>query len=466
MTIRLFRQHIRGPFFALAVTEGLILFVSVYVAAHLRFLGTSDPAAVIIVSVGPLPLRATLFASVMLLSVASMGLYRAQHFGGMSNILLRVLIGYTFGALALTPLFYFFPALYLGRGVLAVALLLSLAAMIAMRLLFSGLVDNSALKRRILVYGAGEKAAAISGLKKKTGFYIVGFIRALEESVSVPSHKIIHLEISLHQFVLEEEIDEIVVAVQDRRLGLPLDDLLNCRLSGVDVIDPAKFLERETGKLNLAMLSAGWIIFSDGFVQNFLRRATQRLFDLLASLTLLTLTLPLLAVVATAIRLESGRGQPILYRQTRVGRDQRTFQILKFRSMRVDAESTGVPVWATERDDRVTRVGAIMRKYRIDELPQILNVLRGDMSLVGPRPERPEFVNDLRLKIPFYPERHRVKPGLAGWAQMHYPYGADEEDAYQKLQYDLYYVKNCSLFLDFMILLQTAEVVLWGKGAR
>jgi sugar transferase (PEP-CTERM system associated) len=282
----------------------------------------------------------------------------------------------------------------------------------------------------------------------------------------VPSHKVIHLNIPLVEFALEEQVDEIVVAVQDRRQCLPLDELLNCRLSGIGIIDLTNFLERETGKLNLTTLSSGWIIFCDGFVQSVLRGFTQRLFDIVSSATLLMVTWPIIAAAALAIRLESGKGQPIFYRQSRVGRNQRVFEILKFRSMRVDAEATGSPLWATKGDDRITRVGAIMRKYRIDELPQIFNVLRGDMSLVGPRPERPEFVDDLGKKIPFYPERHRVRPGLAGWAQMHYPYGDCEKDAYEKLQYDLYYVKNCSLFLDFMILLQTAEVILWGKGAR
>jgi sugar transferase (PEP-CTERM system associated) len=466
MTIRLFRQHIRGPFLLLALTEALVMFASVYVAAHLRFAGEVEAVEVITHSVGPLPYKALAFASVLLMTTASMGLYRAQQFGGGTNVVLRIMMGYGLGIFALIQLFYFLPHLYLGRGVFLTSAGISFVLVLIVRSMFFGVVNKNVLKRRVLVYGAGDKACVISNLTNRANFYIVGFIQAASESAKVPSHKLIKLEIPLAKFAVEEEVDEIVVAVQDRRQSLPLDDLLNCRLSGIEILDLTNFLERETGKLNIATLSHGWLIFSDGFVQGILRRSSQRLFDVVTSSALLVAVSPIMLVAALAIRLESGKGQPILYRQARVGRHQHTFEILKFRSMRVDAEAMGQPVWATEGDNRITRVGAVMRKYRIDELPQLFNILRGDMSLVGPRPERPEFVDDLCRKIPFYLERHRVKPGLAGWAQMHYPYGATEKDAYHKLQYDLYYVKNGSLFLDFMILLQTAEIILWGKGAR
>jgi sugar transferase (PEP-CTERM system associated) len=239
--------------------------------------------------------------------------------------------------------------------------------------------------------------------------------------------------------------------------------LLRCRLSGIGVIDLIHFLERETGKVDVRLLNPSHIIFASGFTRNALRRFNVRALDIVGSLGLLLVAWPIFVVAAIAIYLED-RG-PVLYRQARVGLEGRVFNLIKFRSMRVDAER-GRAQWATREDTRVTRVGRIMRKYRIDELPQIFNVLRGHMSIVGPRPERPEFVADLELKIPYYRERHYTKPGLTGWAQLCYQYGSSEDDAIEKLQYDLYYLKNHSLLFDLAILVQTAEVVLWQKGAR
>ena len=261
-------------------------------------------------------------------------------------------------------------------------------------------------------------------------------------------------------------VDQVIVAVDDRRKGLPMEELLRCRTRGVDVIDLLTFLEHEMGKIKLDLMYPSWLAFSEGFRRGFLRAMVKRGFDLGVSLLLLSAAFPIMLVTALLIWAESGFRGPILYRQMRVGERGQEFEVLKFRSMRTDAEKDGQAKWAQSNDPRVTRVGAFIRKYRIDELPQILNVLRGEMSFVGPRPERPQFVQGLNSKLPYYGERHQVKPGLTGWAQICYPYGASEEDAFEKLQYDLYYVKNHSLFLDLTILLQTAEVVLWGKGAR
>ena len=261
------------------------------------------------------------------------------------------------------------------------------------------------------------------------------------------------------------QIDEIVVAMDERRSVFPLDELLECRLRGIDVVDLTTFLERETGKVHLESLNPSWLIFGRGFRRDAIRLATERAFDVVASLGLLLLAWPFMLLTLLAIKLEDGWQAPVFYRQRRVGLGNRVFVVLKFRSMSVNAESGGVR-WATKNDSRVTRVGTLIRKIRIDELPQILNILRGDMSFVGPRPERPEFVDMLAQKIPFYRERHFVKPGLTGWAQICYPYGSSEQDAAQKLQYDLYYVKNHRLLFDIYVLLQTAEVILWRKGAR
>jgi sugar transferase (PEP-CTERM system associated) len=260
-------------------------------------------------------------------------------------------------------------------------------------------------------------------------------------------------------------VDEIIVAVRERRGGvLPLRELLDCKLLGVRVLDLSSFYERAVGQLRLDTLHASWMIFGDGFRQGFLRAFVKRVFDLAAATLLLALAAPLMAATALLIVLENGF--PIIYRQERVGQAGRLFNVIKFRSMRRDAESDGKPRWATNNDDRATRVGRVIRKLRIDELPQLLNVLRGDMSLVGPRPERPYFVDQLAREIPYYAVRHSVKPGVTGWAQVRYRYSASLEDSIEKLQYDLYYVKNHTLFLDVVILFETVGVVLTGEGAH
>ena len=240
--------------------------------------------------------------------------------------------------------------------------------------------------------------------------------------------------------------------------------LLACRISGISVIDLAGFYERERGQVPIHSLKSSWLIYGKGFAQDPVRTAVKRVFDVAGALGLLALAAPVMLLAAAAIALESGR--PILYRQQRVGRGGRAIMCIKFRSMRADAESDGVPRWASKGDPRVTRVGRLLRKTRIDELPQLLNVLRGEMSLVGPRPERPSFVKQLGQSIPYYDVRHSVKPGVTGWAQVRYTYGASVEDATRKLQYDLYYVKNHSLFLDILILVETVRVVLFGEGAH
>jgi sugar transferase (PEP-CTERM system associated) len=245
---------------------------------------------------------------------------------------------------------------------------------------------------------------------------------------------------------------------------MPIQELLKCKLQGIRVLELSSFFERENGHLQLDSMNASWMILSDGFHQGMLRDTVKRLFDLLVSSAMLVVCLPVMALTALLIKLESPG--PVLYRQERVGQGCRSFTILKFRSMCVDAEKDGTPRWARQNDSRVTLTGRFIRRTRIDELPQIFNVFFGDMSFVGPRPERPYFVQDLTQKIPYYGVRHTVKPGITGWAQVRYPYGASEEDAMHKLQYDLYYVKNHSLFLDLMILFQTAQVVLWGRGVR
>jgi sugar transferase (PEP-CTERM system associated) len=337
------------------------------------------------------------------------------------------------------------------------------------RAMFLNLMDTNILKRRILVYGTGHRAAFIAHwLRRNTdrrSFTVVGYVHAPGGDIVVPAEKHLHIEGSLVEWAMREHIDEIVVGPDDRRGNLPMDELLECKHHGIDVVHLVQFLERESGKVELTAYPS-WLVFSDGFDASPLRRVSKRAFDVFAAAVVLALLWPLMVLVALAIRLESGKGQPILYRQERVGERGRIFSLIKFRSMRTDAERDGVARWAAKNDDRVTRVGRFIRKVRLDELPQLWNVLRGDMSIIGPRPERPQFVEQLSKKVSYYTLRHCVKPGLAGWAQLRYPYGASEEDAAEKLTFDLFYVKNHNFRFDLMIFIQTVEVVLFARGAR
>jgi sugar transferase (PEP-CTERM system associated) len=296
---------------------------------------------------------------------------------------------------------------------------------------------------------------------------VVGFVALQPAKHYVPDQKILPFGAgdSMLSLVERHSIDQIIVAVRDRRGGgLPLQQLLECKMKGVKVVELPTFFEREYRQVMLESLNPSWVVLGDGFRQGLFAQFVKRLFDLTVSGALLLITLPILLVAAFAIYLESGF--PVLYRQQRVGKGGRVFILYKLRSMRVDAECGGTPHWASPNDDRTTRVGRFIRKWRIDELPQIFNVFRGEMSFVGPRPERPYFVDQLTMQIPYYALRHGAKPGITGWAQVRYRYGASVDDAIEKLQYDLYYVKNRSLFLDLAIMMATVEVVLWGRGAR
>lgn len=337
------------------------------------------------------------------------------------------------------------------------------------RTAFLQLADLDVFKRHVLVLGTGRKAARIEALARERShrhFVAVGYLCCGRESTRVPAAQPATIDCgpnAIARRARELRATEIVVAADDRR-GLPLSELLQCRAAGIRVVDYLDFIERETKTVDLAALQPGWLIFSDGFKGSRPAKACKRCFDVVLSLAVLLFALPLMLLTAVLIVLDSPG--PVLYRQERVGLGGRIFVLFKFRSMRVDAEKDGAPRWALTADPRVTRVGSIIRKLRIDELPQLLNVLRGEMSFVGPRPERPAFVADLTKQLPFYAERHCVKPGITGWAQINFPYGASLDDARKKLSYDLYYVKNHGLFLDMLIVLHTIRVILWADGAR
>jgi sugar transferase (PEP-CTERM system associated) len=316
--------------------------------------------------------------------------------------------------------------------------------------------------------GGGPLAKECSALAEKTGSYrrykIAGFVATESEELCVPPNNLLKMKDgdSLLSLAKKHNVQEIVVSVENRRSGFPIKELLDCKLQGVKVTDAATFFERETWQIRVDSLQPSWLVFNGGFDQSFLRTFMKRAFDLVCSSILLVLTFPIMLMAALAVWLEDRA--PIFYSQERVGKDGKTFRVHKFRSMRADAEKGGKPQWAAQNDPRITRVGNFMRKTRIDELPQILNVFKGEMSFVGPRPERPYFVEQLMEVVPYYNVRHSIKPGITGWAQVRYGYGSSAEDALQKLQYDLYYVKNNSLFLDVLILIDTLKVVMFRSG--
>jgi sugar transferase (PEP-CTERM system associated) len=349
-----------------------------------------------------------------------------------------------------------------------IAAMLGVALVMAHRVYMSHAPANSRIRSRILIFGAGPAAITVGKSLTAADPYvdIVGYLPGPNE----PTHSTFGTELlsthrSLTETALQLEVDEIVVALSERRGGsMPLRELLDCKLSGIRVYDIATHFEKTLGQIKVDYLYAGWLVFGDGFSQGAWRSAVKRVFDIVCSLILLMVFLPVMLVTGLLIALES-RG-PVFYRQQRVGRNGKPFDVVKFRSMCDDAESDGQPRWASAGDNRITTIGRVIRKLRIDELPQIYCVLKGDMSLVGPRPERPYFVEQLTEKIPYYAVRHSVKPGVTGWAQVRYHYGATVEDSQEKLNYDLYYVKNHTLFLDLVILFETVAVVLLAKGSR
>lgn len=463
--IRIFRHYISRVYLVIFLLDFAIFFSAFYLGSILRYF----PNLLNLQLSDQLVLPGAIFATVMLVGTTGMGLYQRVQSGGDAGLLLRIIGSFVIGAIVMGLVFYTFPAVFVGRGVFGYALLYALTLMLASRFVFLRLVDRQELRRHVLVLGAGYNASMIHDFENRVGnvnFEVVGFVQMGNEPCRVNPARLCDLKIPLNEFALQQDVDEIVVAPDDRRGGLAVDEILDCKMTGLEVVDLLSFFEREAGLIRIDCLHPSWLVFSDGFQYSGIQQLGKRVFDVFASLALLAIAWPIMLLTAFAILVESGWGAPIFYRQVRVGKDWNLFKVVKFRSMRTDAELDGRARWATENDDRITRVGRFTRKTRIDELPQLFNVLKGEMSFVGPRPERPEFVEKFSETIPYYSERHRVKPGITGWAQLCYPYGSGYHDAIEKLQYDLYYVKNYSLFLDFLIMLQTVEVVIWGKGAR
>ncbi len=461
--IRIFRHYLSSAYIGLFFIEFLMLFFAMYWGADLRFFYTSSWY-----SDEHIILSSSIFSIVVTTSNVGLGLYRRSLSWDDFHLLSRIGVSFTSSIFVLLVIYYSFPEFTIARSVLVYSFAMALLGMLFCRYIFYAYAKQSNLRKKILVIGVETNASKLVSSNDEyihRGFEIVACLNLNGSPVKVEGTKIISEYESILSVATELDIDEIVMALDDRRCKFPMDDLLDCKIHGIDVVDLLTFYEREKSMIDLDNIYPSWFVFSDGFSSSGLRNYSKRMVDISASFILLLVSWPFMFIVACAIYIESGFKGPILYRQTRVGAFDKDFDVIKFRSMRTDAELNGAQ-WAQENDNRVTRVGAFIRKVRLDELPQIWNVFRGDMSFVGPRPERPKFVDQFDKNIPYYRKRHRVKPGITGWAQLCYPYGANEYDAIQKLQYDLYYVKNYSLFLDLTIIVHTIEIVLWGKGAR
>lgn len=447
------------------IMEVCVLMLAVTLAVWLRFFDDDVSRRAFIESA---PLRTLLVAAFVTLSMTAFGLYQVHVRRNSTDLFLRLVLAFGFGGVGLLVLYYLVPQTYIGRGVLALSLALGLVGVLIVRYASKRIFGAEVFKRRLLVYGAGVNANLINSSLRRSSdrqsFKLVGFVPVRDHDVHVDERLLLRTDFSLPELAEQLGIHEIVVAPDERRGGLPMEEMLTCAQRGIDIIDLPAFFEREAGMIKLSVVEPSTLVFSGGFDHSLPRRLSKRCFDLAAASLLLLVAWPVMLLVALCVSLES-RG-PVLYRQTRVGESGRSFELIKFRSMRTDAERDGVAQWASKNDSRVTRVGHFTRMTRLDELPQLFNVLRGDMSFVGPRPERPQFVAEFNEAIRYYNVRHSVKPGLTGWAQLRYPYGASMRDAEEKLKFDLFYVKNHGLILDLMILLQTVEVVLFRRGAR
>ncbi|HET9525921.1 MAG TPA: TIGR03013 family XrtA/PEP-CTERM system glycosyltransferase [Pyrinomonadaceae bacterium] len=458
--------RLNGRTLLLIVAEAVLVFGSIIAAVYLR-VGVEDASFELLDKNGLW--KAALATFFCLAGFYLFDLYDFIVMHDRRELVLRLIQALGLGWIALALAFYFFPALMLGRSVSLIALPLALGLMVAWRVSIHWFLGHPDFGERILIVGSGDSAVEIARevlSRPDAGYRIAGFVGTDSELLgkSLINPRVIGLTDHLGDIVKKENIDRIVVAMGERRGQFPTDKLLQLSLAGhVSIEEGASFYERITGRVSLGMIRPSWLIFTGPGRKARFSSISRTIVHRSAALVGALLSLPIVIVTAILIKLDS-RG-PVFYKQERVGKNGKVFTLIKFRSMRVDAEADG-PVWASKGDDRTTRVGRIMRKVRIDEIPQFWNILRGEMSFVGPRPERPHFVAQLADEIPYYEQRHLIAPGLTGWAQIKYPYGASIEDARQKLQYDLFYIKNHTLVFDAIILFETIKIILFGRGAQ
>jgi len=461
--VRVFKHYVAFPVLMLCIVDFAVLLLVAEAGwvLRLRQIGM-DPG-----SIWTRVPQLLTFAVALQAAMIGVGVYKPESMQTLRFAAARLLVAISLGVILISLLYFIAPGATLWRSNSVYSMVLAVVLLLAVRVLLGGFVSGDMFKRRILLLGAGRRAKRVVDLERRVGasFLIVGCVDMKDAPPQIEA-AISRTDVdSLTALVAKADADEVVLALDERRNTVPVDALLRLKTTGVHVTDISDFLERETGRIDLDTVKPSWLIFSDGFSSGRqLSMILKRGFDLVVSALLLSISAPVILLTAIMVKLDSPG--PAFYRQTRVGRYGETFEIVKLRSMRQDAEAGGSAIWAQRSDPRVTRIGRIIRMIRVDELPQMWMVLKGDMSFVGPRPERPEFVAELERQIPFYAERHMVKPGITGWAQINYPYGASLDDARHKLEFDLYYTKNYSPFLDLLIILQTLRVLLWSEGAR
>lgn len=411
-------------------------------------------------------IRWLLFALVVLLTTYLVELYSMERHFNRKSMLQRILVSLSLSLALLLTLYQLFPQLGLDRWHVTMTLLVFGGCQFVWHERYPLFLHARGVAKNILILGVGPLAMQIGrSLESSTHSYILaGYIQSPGEQPMVPDQKILADSDHLFETAYNNHIEKIVISMAERRGVLPVAELLQCRFNGIEVVDAMSFHEETTGKLLVDYTHPGWFIYSNGFRITAFKRITKRMFDVFAAVVGLALVLPLFPLIALAVKLDS-KG-PVFFRQARTGENEREFMVYKFRSMCQDAERGTGAVWAQANDARITRVGHWLRKTRLDELPQLLNVFKGDMALVGPRPERPEFVRQLKEKVPYYAKRHLIKPGVTGWAQVRFPYGASVEDSLEKLKFDLYYMKHFTPAMDLLIILETVKVVLFGRGGR
>ena len=466
--LRFFKKYypIRNVFFV--VGEGLFIFLSIFLSS------------LIILGPGFLNHDHYLILKILLIAIVCQAcfyyndLYDIKFSENFKELSLRLLQALGFTAIFLSLIYFIMPKAMIGSGIFLISICFVILIIISWRFCYTMAIERGLFNQNIILLGSADLIGKIKqeiNERKDCGYTIVSEFPEVNHRGDLnydqkdnPGTLCGQKYEGLSEMATKWGIKKIIVAIQEKRKTFPLDELLKCRVNGIEVIDGNSFYEMLTGKLIVKAINPSWLIFSEGFHKSLTRRILKRFADLTLSITLLVLLLPLMAIIAILIKIDS-KG-PIFFSQERVGQNRKIYQIHKFRSMFEDAEKKSGPVWTDEDDDRITKIGKIIRKLRLDELPQIWNVLLDNMSFVGPRPEREFFVDELEKIVPYYRERHSVKPGITGWAQVSYGYGASVEDAIEKLNYDLFYIKNLSFFMDLMIVMRTIRIVLFLKGAR
>lgn len=456
--VRILNLHVPVPVILLGMLDAVILYLAIAAGLALSY---APHSVVLSLFSDEYAHQKIVFLVVSLASFFVLGAYSRSFLTNMKLGLLALSVAHIVILAVLSIIFYVFPGVRIWLSALIPGLLLSLVGVFLIHLIFDRVVGTRIFRRNFLVLGVGPLACAVADVAERSPYLTcLGFVATDGAKTAVPTAEIIDQDRPLVELAKDRKIDEVVVAVEERRNRLQTEQLLLCRLNGIQVSDFWSFIERQEGHVEVEGLYPSWMIFGNGFSSaTSSQKIVKRLFDIVISLALLCPAIPLMIIAALAVLLSGGGG--IFYGQSRVGLNGKLFTIWKLRSMTLEAEADGVARWSSSDDRRVTAVGRLLRRIRLDELPQLWNVLRGDMSFVGPRPERPEFVHQLKAQIPYYDYRHVVKPGITGWAQINYPYGASAEDAKQKLKYDLYYIKNYSLALDCLVLLQTLRVIIW-----